>query len=173
VPQHIIGGKFVDVPVSYEALGDEELAILYADADRRQRDGFLDKCAVIYAYRERHVQTWGESWTEQAYELFEGAPSRRPLYAYANIGQIISDASDTSLVEHIGPLTDSRSLMQFIGRKTPQAGAVALEAAVSYVAEYGEPPTVSALTHKLGVEREPKVCEHEWVERCRKCGVTG
>jgi hypothetical protein len=160
----------------YEALSDEELALLYADADRWQRQGFLYKCAIIYTYRERHVQHWGQSWIEQAYELFEGAPSRRTLEAYANIWQICT-VSDVNLTEQIGPLTDSRSLMQFIGRKKPEMGRVALEAAVAYVAEYGEPPTVAALTHKLGEEHEAIAparpeCAHKWVEVtvCEKCG---
>lgn len=143
------------LPVAWEALSDEELAAIYADADKNQKDAFLTKCHAIHTYRERHVQQWGESWTDQAYELFDGAPSRRTLGAYANIWGIC-DTSGPNL-EHIGPLTDSRALMQNIGRRKPEDGKVALEAAVAHLAEFGEPPTVAALQHRLGEEREKPV----------------
>ena len=176
------GGEPCDEPVtatvpavSYEAMSDEELATLYADADRRQRDGFLDKCAAVYTYRERHIQAWGESWTEQASKLFEGNPSRRTLYAYANLwgaAEQISASNCTYIAENIGPLTDSRSLMQFIGQKSSEQAVVALEAAVSYVAEYGEAPSKAALAHKLGEEEEPRAaCVHEFELRCKRCGA--
>lgn len=159
--------------LDFSIYSDQELAGLYIRADVLQRDSFLTKCHVIHAYRERHVQAWGQSWIEQAYDLFEGSPSRRTLEAYANIWQIY-DVADAHLQEHLGPLTDSKSLMQFIGRKKPEDGLVALEAAVAHVAEFGEAPTVKALEHKLGVEATPDVCSkggaHEWIRTCEKCG---
>jgi len=174
----VSGDLAVVATVDLSQVSDEELANLYAWADKQQKDAFLTKCHIIYAYRERHVQHWGESWIEQAYQLFDGAPSRRTLQAYANIWQI-SDTSDANLQEHIGPLSDSRSLMQFIGRKAPEDGRVALEAAVAHLAEFGEPPTVPALIHRLGeeTEREPEPpCpdsedgRHHYVTMCSACG---
>lgn len=162
-------------PTDLSQYSDEQLATLFAWADKQQKDSFLTKCHVIHAYRERHVQAWGDSWIEQAYQLFEGSPSRRTLEAYANIWICVT--SDASLLEHVGPLTDSRSLMQFIGRKAPEDGRVALEAAVAHVAEFGEPPTVPALQHRLGEEKAetPERCPsradgpHEWLRVCKWC----
>jgi len=133
---------------------DEQLATLFHEGDKQQAEGFLLKCKVVQAYRERHVQAWGESWLENAYELFH--VSRRTLFAYANIG-LLCDKADTYLVENIAPLTSSKSLMTHIGRKSLEDGKVALEAAVTHLAELGEPPTVAALQHRLGEEKEP-VC---------------
>jgi hypothetical protein len=150
---------------------DEELATLYAQADQLQADAFVRKCHIVAVYRQRHEQHWGESWVEQAYELFEGHPSRRTLQAYANLGEMF-DQPDTSL-DHIGKLADSASLMRYIGRKSLDDGKVALAAAVDYVAEYGEAPSQAALAHKLGEEQESKAaCAHEFapVLTCTKCG---
>ena len=155
---------------------DEQLATLFAWADKQQKDSFLTKCQVVHAYRERHVQAWGESWVEEAYKLFESNPSRRTLEAYANIWTCVT--SDASLLEHIGPLTDSRNLMQFIGRKKPEDGQIALEAAVAHYAEFAEPPTVKALAQRLGEEAKPvENCPktgmpHDWQRVCSDCGVT-
>lgn len=159
--------------VDLSKYSDEQLATLFTWADKQQKDSFLTKCHIIHAYRERHVQAWGESWVENAYQLFEGAPSRRTLEAYANIWICVE--ADTSLLEHVGPLTDSRSLMQFIGRKKPEDGRVALEAAVAHYAEFGEAPTVPSLQHKLGEEAKPDLCPktglpHNWQRVCRDCG---
>lgn len=154
-----------------ESVPDEQLAALFAEADRRQAEGFLLKCRIVHTYRERHVQAWGASWTESAYELFH--ISRRTLNAYANLHEIL-DTSDRYLIEQIAPLTDSRGLMTYIGRKNVEDGGKALEAAVSYLAEFAEAPTVAALQHKLGEEaKPPDVCPesglgHTWC--CVFCG---
>ena len=152
---------------------DEDLATVYAYADKNQKDAFLTKCHVVHAYRERHIQAWGESWLENAYQLFESNPSRRTLEAYANIWTCVT--SDAHLLEHIGPLTDSRSLMQFIGRKKPEDGVVALEAAIAHYAEFAEPPTEAALRQRLGEEaKAPDVCpnfedgKHRFICACGK-----
>lgn len=128
----------------WSGLTDEELSTEFQQADGLQQLGFLRKCKVVNTYREKHVQAWGKSWIEQAYELFHS--SRRTLEAYANIYEICV-TSDANLLENIGPLTDSKSLMQHIGRQNVEAGRAALEEAVAYLAEYGEPPTVAALSH--------------------------
>jgi len=168
----VVYSRAAPVLAPLEKLSDEELATVFAQADKHQADAFLLKCHVIHTYRERHVQQWGESWAEQAYELFDGAPSRRTLGAYANIWGIC-DTSGPNL-ENIGPLTDSRALMQNIGRRKPEDGKVALEAAVAHLAEFGEPPTVAALQHRLGEESKPvDVCpkygdKHRFICACGK-----
>lgn len=148
----------------WTSLSDEALVIIYLNADRQQADGFLTKCHAIHTYRMRH-----DDWLESAYDLFHA--SRRTLYAYSNVYEICA-TSDTHIVENIGPLTDSRSLMQFIGRKSVEEGRVALEAAVAHLAEYGEPPTVAALIHRLGEEatKPEEGCHHSW--KCELCGAT-
>lgn len=131
----------------WSALTDEALQERYDNADALQGVAFLLKCKAVHAYRENHVQAWGTSWLDHAIERFN--VSRPTIYSYANIWEIVSH-SETNLPELVAPLTDSRSLMQFIGRKNPEAGAVAMEAAVAHYAEYNEPPTVKALAGKLG-----------------------
>ena len=168
--------KAEETPIALEPVSDEELGALFTEADKVQAKGFLLKCRIVSTFRERHVQAWGESWIEQAYELFH--VSRRTLEVYARLHEIVASSSNY-LVENIGPLTDSRSLMRHIGYKTVEDGCLALEAAVAHVAEFGEPPTVAALHHRLGEEKEdkpPDVCpktdgEHEWERKCKKCGV--
>ena len=161
-----------DLEPTLESVPDEQLAALFALADKKQAEGFLLKCRIVHTFRERHVQAWGSSWTESAYELFH--ISRRTLNAYANLHEIL-DISDRYLIEQIAPLTDSKSLMTYIGRKKVEDGGKALEAAVAYQAEYAEPPSVKALMHKLGEEATPpEACpaggEHEWGRKCKKCG---
>jgi len=152
--------------IDWSSFSDEQLVVIYQDADERQGFAFMDKCHAIHTYRMRH-----DDWLEGAYDLFHA--SRRTLYAYSNVYEVCV-TSDTHIVENIGPLTDSRSLMQFIGRKSVEEGRVALEAAVAHLAEFGEPPTVKALQHRLGQEAKPE-CEHEWVsvsaDKCEKCGA--
>lgn len=175
------GGTMIQVQappdLSLESVPDEQLAALFAEADKRQAEGFLLKCRIVHTFRERHVQAWGESWTESAYELFH--VSRRTLNAYANLHEIL-DTSDRYLIEQIAPLTDSKGLMTYIGRKKVEEGGKALEAAVAHQAEFGEPPTVKSLMHKLGEESKPPEplypCEfnngrHIWETRCRDCGL--
>ena len=135
----------------WAGLSDDALQAKFNAADQMQGIGFLLKCRAVSIYRDNHVQTWGESWTEHAKEW--AGISSRTAYAYANIWQI-TVASDTYSADKVTPLTDSRSLMQFIGRKKPEDGAVAMESAVAFLAEYAEPPTVAQLAHRIGEERE-------------------
>jgi len=149
--------------IDWSSFSDEQLVVIYQDADERQGFAFMDKCHAIHTYRMRH-----DDWLESAYDLFHA--SRRTLYAYSNVYEVCA-TSDTHIVENIGPLTDSRSLMQFIGRKSVEEGRVALEAAVAHLAEFGEPPTVKALQHRLGQEAKPEEgCHHSW--KCELCGAT-
>ena len=143
-------------------LSDDELQLKYDTADQMQGMAFLLKCKAVHAYRENHVQAWHESWTEHAIERFN--VSRRYCYAFANLWEI-SVSRDTNL-EHVIPLTESRSLMQAIGRRSLEDGKAAMEVAVAHHAEYAEPPSVGQLEHKLGEEREPKE-RHE----CPACGA--
>jgi hypothetical protein len=129
-------------------LSDDQLQALYEAAEQRQGVSFLVKCKAVWTFKERH-----EVWNESAYERF-GA-SRRTLYAYANIWAICV-TSDTHVIEQIGKLTDSKSLMQSIGRRSLDDGRVAMEAAVAHYGEFGEAPTVAALAQRLGVEQESK-----------------
>jgi hypothetical protein len=139
-------------------MSDEQLQALYEAAEQRQGMSFLVKCKAVWTFKERH-----EVWNEAAYERF-GA-SRRTLYAYANIWAICV-TSDTHVIEQIGKLTDSKSLMQSIGRRSLEDGAAAMEAAVAHYAVYGEAPTVAALGHRLGVEQGEERERHA----CPGCG---
>ena len=139
----------------WAALDDDTLQRLYEEGEHRQQEGYLLKCKAVWTYRERHVQTWGESWTGQAIEHF--GCSRRYAYAYANLWQIYV-TSDTYLREGMAQLTDSRSLMQIIGRTTVEEGARLLESAVAHVAEYAQPPSVKALMGAEQPERERHQC---------------
>lgn len=143
---------------------DEDLQMLYIEGEQRQQGGFLLKCKVVAAYRDGHVQAWGESWIENAYELFHA--SRRTLMAYANVWAVFVQLP-ALFRESFAPLTDSKSLMQFIGQKTPEEGVQAVEAAVAYIAEFGEIPTVAALAHALGAEVEAEPERHA----CPDCGA--
>ena len=136
-------------------LDDETLQKLYEEGEHRQREGYLLRCKAVWQYRENHIQAWGESWTEQAIERF--GCSRRYAYSYANLWQIYV-TSDTYLREGMAALTDSRSLMQTIGRATVEDGARLLESAVAHVAEYAQPPSVKALVGAETPEREPCIC---------------
>jgi len=150
--------------IDWSSFSDEQLVVIYQDADERQGFAFMDKCHAIHTYRMRH-----DDWLESAYDLFHA--SRRTLYAYSNVYEVCV-TSDTHIIENIGPLTDSRSLMQFIGRKSVEEGRVALEAAVAHLAEFGEPPTVKGLIHRLGTEttKPEEGCHHSW--KCELCGAT-
>ena len=143
-------------------LPDDQLQALYESAEKRQGLSFLVKCKAVHTFKEKH--DWGDAWTEHAYERF-GA-SRRTLYAYANIWAICV-TSDTFAPERMAPLTDSRSLMQAIGRRSLADGVVAMEAAVAHYAEYAEPPTVAALAQKLGEEAGEPRERHS----CPDCGA--
>ena len=165
-------------PTAIESVPDEQLAALFAEADKRQAEGFLLKCRIVHTFRERQVQAWGKSWIEEAYTLFH--VSRRTLEVYARFHEILAE-SDNYLTEQIAPLTDSRSLVRHIGSKTLEDGKVALEAAVAHQAEFGEPPTVPALMHRLGEEKAetpPEPCPtradgpHEWEQVCKWCRAT-
>jgi len=144
-------------PFSLEAdwviLDDETLQQLYEEGEQRQQEGYLLKCKAVWAYRTRHVQSWGESWTDQAMERF--GCSRPYAKAYANLWEIWLK-SEPYLREGMASLTDSRSLMQAIGRKAVEEGTKLLEVAVAHVAEYGQPPKVASLTEQL--ERERCIC---------------
>ena len=136
-------------------VSDETLQQLYEEGEHRQHEGYLLKCKAIWTFRERHIQAWGESWTEQAIERF--GCSRRYAYSYANLWQIYV-TSDTYLREGMAALTDSRSLMQTIGRATVEEGARLLESAVAHVAEYAQPPSVKALVGAEPPVRERHAC---------------
>ncbi len=138
-------------------MSDEQLQALYEAAEQRQGISFLVKCKAVWTFKEKH--DWGDAWPEHAYELFQA--SRRTLYAYANIWAICV-TSDTVVVEKIGKLTDSKSLMQSIGRRSLEDGKVAMEAAVAHYAEFGEAPTVAALVQRLGVESGERVSVQRW-----------
>jgi hypothetical protein len=144
----------------WKTLSDDELQDLYETAEKKQGLSFLVKCKAVHSFKEKH--DWGDAWTEHAYQRF-GA-SRRTLYAYANIWAICV-TSDT-FIERVAPLTDSKSLMQAIGRRSLEDGVVAMEAAVAHYAEFGEAPTVAALAHTLGVEAKERP-RHE----CPDCGA--
>ena len=142
----------------WSALSDDELQLKFDTADAMQGMAFLIKCKSVAAYRDNHVQTWGESWTEHAYGRF--LISRRTLYAYANIWEIsVTSRHDFN---HFSALTDSRALMTFIGRKAVEDGKVAMEAAVAYLAAFGEPPTVPALVQRLGEESGERASVKRW-----------
>jgi len=139
----------------WTALDDDTLQSLYDEGEQRQQEGYLLKCKAVWTYRERHVQVWGDSWTDQAIERF--GCSRRYAYSYANLWQIYV-TSDTYLREGMAALTDSRSLMQTIGRATVEEGAKLLESAVAHVAEFAQPPSVKALVGSEPPERERHTC---------------
>ena len=145
----------------WRGLTDDELQAKYDAADQMQGLGFLLKCRVVWTYRDKHKQVWGETWTDQAIERF--SVSRRTCEVYANLWPI---CVSTNAYSDVAPLTDSRSLMRYIGLKAPEDGAVAMEAAVAHHAEFAEPPTVAALAHRLGEEREERE-RHE----CPACGA--
>ncbi len=132
----------------WSGLTDDALQLKYETADAMQGMAFLLKCKAIHAYRENHVQSWGTSWVDQAIERFN--VSRRYCEAFSNIWEICVNRD--AYFELVAPLTDSRSLMQFIGRKKPEDGDAAMAAAVAHYAQYNEPPTVAALAEKLGQE---------------------
>lgn len=133
----------------WSELADEDLEVKFRSADQMQGVAFLLKCKAVNTFREKHVQAWGQTWTEEAYKRFH--VSRRTLYAYGNIWEI--SATLLHEFEHLSALSDSRSLMAYIGQKSVEDGQVAMEAAVAHLAEYGEPPTPAALAHRLGEER--------------------
>ena len=139
----------------WSVLTDDELQAKYDAAEKMQGFAYLLRCKAVHAYRENHVQAWGESWTEQAIERF--GCSRRYAYSYANLWQIYV-TSDTYLREGMAALTDSRSLMQTIGRATVEDGTRLLESAVAHVAEYAQPPSVQALVGAETPEREKHAC---------------
>ncbi len=150
----------------WSGLTDDELSTEFQQGDTLQQAGFLRKCKAVNAYRSRVPH--GVNWVESAYNLFH--QSRRTLEAYSNIYELYV-TSDASIADNIGPLTDSKALMMHIGRKSIEDGRAALEEAVAYLAQYGEAPTVAALTHKLKTE-EPNVepiCNHHW--KCTECGA--
>jgi len=146
----------------WSALSDDDLQAKYDAAEQMQGMAYLLKCKAVHTYRENHVQMWGESWTEQAIERFN--VSRRTLEVYANLWRIC--VSRDAYFEQVSPLTDSRSLLRYIGLKKPEDGAVAMEAAVAHYAEYAEPPTVMALAHKLGEDGD----RPEPMLTCPECG---
>ena len=137
----------------WSVLSDDELQAKYDAAEKMQGFAYLLRCKAVHAYRENHAQTWGESWTDQAIERF--GISRRTCEAHANIWQI-TVSSDAYI--QIAPLTDSRSLMQYIGRQPVEKGAETMEAAIAHFAEYAEPPTVKALANEEQPERERHSC---------------
>src|SRR3990167_6435408 len=137
----------------WSVLSDDELQAKYDAAEKMQGFAYLLRCKAIHAYRENHVQTWGESWTEQAIERF--GISRRTCQAQANIWEI---CVRRDAYTEIAPLTDSRSLMQAIGRQSVEKGVETMEAAIAYFAEYAEPPTVKALVQEEQPERERHAC---------------
>ena len=137
----------------WSVLTDDELQTKYDAAEKMQGFAYLLRCKALYAYRENHVQAWGESWTEQAIERF--GISRRTCQAQANIWEI---CVRRDAYTEIAPLTDSRSLMQAIGRQSVEKGVETMEAAIAYFAEYAEPPTVKALVQEEQPERERCIC---------------
>ena len=137
----------------WSVLTDDELQTKYDAAEKMQGFAYLLRCKALYAYRENHVQAWGESWTEQAIERF--GISRRTCQAQANIWEI---CVRRDAYTEIAPLTDSRSLMQAIGRQSVEKGVETMEAAIAYFAEYAEPPTVKALVQEEQPERERHAC---------------
>jgi len=137
----------------WSVLTDDELQAKYDAAEKMQGFAYLLRCKAIHAYRENHVQAWGESWTDQAIERF--GISRRTCQAQANIWEI---CVQRDAYTEIAPLTDSRSLMQAIGRQSVEKGVETMEAAIAYFAEYAEPPTVKALVQEEQPERERCIC---------------
>jgi hypothetical protein len=123
-------------------LSDEQLKEVFDAADRVQAYGFLLKCKAIWTFRQRHVQAWGKSWTNRAIERF--GCSRPYAFAYANLWEVWL-RSKPYLREGMASLTDSRSLMQAIGRTRTEDAVKLLEGAVSHIAEYGQPPTLAQL----------------------------
>ena len=158
--------QWILVSDDWSGLSDDDLQAKYEAAEAMQGVAFLLRCKAVHQYRENHVQAWGGSWTEQAIERFN--ISRRYCEAFTNIWEICVNRD--AYFELVTPLTDSRSLMQFIGRKRPEDGAVAMEAAVAHYAEYNEPPTVAKLTHELGEGRPPPWPTY-W--SCPGCGLEG
>lgn len=156
----------------WSGLTDDELSTEFQQADTLQQVGFLRKCKAVNAYRDK--QPHGVNWVEPAYDLFH--VSRRTLEAYSNIYELYV-SSDASIADNIGPLTDSASLMRFIGLKSIEDGRAALEEAVVYLAKYGEPPTVADLTHveaKCPSDLSPDG-KHTWTpceceRKCQHCG---
>src|SRR3972149_109573 len=133
----------------WSALSDDDLQAKYDAAEQMQGMAYLLKCKAVHTYRENHVQMWGESWTEQAIERFN--ISRRTAYSYATVwGRSATRCTALALVV---PLTDSRSLMAFIGQRSVEDGAVALEAAGAHYAEYADPLPVSALAQRMEERR--------------------
>lgn len=143
----------------WSSLSDDDLQLKYDTAGQMQGMAFLIRCKAVHAFRDNHVQAWHESWTDHAIERFN--ISRRYCFAFANLWEIAVNY-DTN---HILPLTESRSLMQCIGRRSLKDGKAAMEVAVAHHAEFAEPPSVGQLEHSLGEEREPKD-RHE----CPTCG---
>ena len=139
----------------WSLFSDDELQAKYDAAEKMQGFAYLLRCKAVWTYRENHVQSWGESWTEQAIERF--GISRSYAKAYANLWQIWF-TSEPYLREGMAQLTDSRSLMQTIGRATTEEGTRLLESAVAHVVEYAQPPSVKALVGADTPEREPCIC---------------
>ena len=137
----------------WSLLSDDELQGKYDAAEKMQGFAYLLRCKAVHAYRENHVQAWGESWTDQAIERF--GISRRTCQAQANIWEI---CVQRDAYTEIAPLTDSRSLMKHIGRQSLEKGAETMEAAIAYFAEYAEPPSVKALANEEQPERERHSC---------------
>ncbi len=154
----------------WSKLSDDDLQLKYDTAHQMQGMAFLVKCKSVCAYRDNHVQAWHESWTDHAIERFN--ISRRYCFAFANLWEI-AVSRDTNM-EHIIPLTESRSLMQAIGRRALEDGKAAMEVAVAHHAEYAEPPSVSQLEHDLGEERGAKerhecpLCQQDHVVKTGK-----
>ena len=140
----------------WSGLSDDDLQAKYDAAEQMQGLAYLLRCKAVFTYRENHIQTWGKSWTDQAIERF--GCSRPYAFAYANLWQIYLKV-DTHLREGMASLTDSRSIMQAIGRQHAEDGVKLLEAAVAHVAEYSQPPTLSGLLGGAeSVERESHDC---------------
>lgn len=158
----------------WSGASEDDLVAVYEAGEDAQRHGFLQRCKAVWEYRRRHSTGHdpASSWVEGAYGLF--AASRRTLEGMAGFWDVAVTyvTSDASGLERVAPITESRSLVQRIGRSKPADGAVMLEAAVDHLAEYGEAPSPASLAHKLGVE------SGEERERCggtcsgcgRECG---
>lgn len=132
-----------DLATDLSDLSDEELGRRFHEADRRQAVWFLMKCKIVATYR---AGPRGESWTDQAQQQF--GRSRRTLEAYAAVWDTYCEL-DADAQAKIPRLADSASLMQHVGRLSALKRPQALMAAISYVDEFGEVPTVRALKGRL------------------------
>lgn len=127
-------------------LSDEELGRLFREADLVQAGAFLIKCKIVATYQANHKQKWGESWVDEAQKQFDR--SRRTLEAYAGLWRTYCDL-DADAQGQMPRLADSRTLMQYIGRQNPLKGRLTCMAAISYLDEFGEVPTVPVLVQRL------------------------